>query len=278
MVYAITRDQYRDEWVVAFQRGETYLKNAVTKETMLSGLNAKFALQGAAGRMTERGVNGLIPSRNRTDTQPTVTLKEKHSKETQTGFNVFTAAANLREAMQNAGALAAAREIDYTIIDALATATNVYNSGTPITLTYGKTVDALSDIFENDVMTGHEITCLWTPKAWARLLTFEEFTSADYVEGKALAGLAADRPKKWLGATHIMHTGLPGKGTSSASNFIFAKPAVGHAIATGDIQVAVGYDDEDDYSYSRHTIYDGAILLQQAGVVEVLTDDTAAFS
>ncbi|MBB6469593.1 hypothetical protein HNQ96_005483 [Aminobacter lissarensis] len=63
MAYAITKTQYRDEWVVAFQRGETYLKDCVTKELMISGLTASFALQGAAGRMTRRGTNGLIPSR-----------------------------------------------------------------------------------------------------------------------------------------------------------------------------------------------------------------------
>lgn len=278
MAYMITKQQYRDEWIVAFQRGETYLKDCVTKETMISGLTANFALQGAAGRMTERGTNGLIPSRNRTDSQPTITLKEKHSKETRTGFDVFTAPANVREAMQNAGALTAAREIDYTIIDVLATATNVYASGTAQTMTYGKTVDALSELFELDVMSGHEITCLWTPKSWARLLTFQEFKSADYIDAKPLVGLAADRPKVWLGAKHIMHTGLPGMGTGTASNFIFAKPAVGHAIANGNIQVDVGYNGEDDYSYSRHTIFDGAVLLQQAGVIKVVTDDTAAFA
>lgn len=278
MAYMITKQQYRDEWVVAFQRGETYLKDCVTKETMLSGLTANFALQGAAGRMSERGTNGLIPSRNRTDTQPQITLKEKHSKETRTGFDVFTAPANLREAMQNAGALTAAREIDYTIIDALATATNSYASGAAQTLTYGKTVDALSELFELDVMAGNEITCLWTPKAWARLLTFQQFASADYIETKPLVGLTLDRPKIWLGAKHIMHSGLPGMGTATASNFIFAKPAVGHAIATGDIRVDVGYNGEDDYSYSRHTIFDGAVILQQAGVIKVVTDDTVAFS
>lgn len=278
MAYMITQDQYREEWIVAFQRGQTYLKDRVTREVVLSGLNAKFALQGAAGRMSERGVNGLIPSRNRTDTQPSITLKEKHSKETQTSFNVFTAPANLREAMQNAGALAAAREIDYTIIDALATATNSYASGTAQTQTFGKTVDEISSLWNNDVMAGQEITCLWTPKAWARLLTFNQFVSADYVDTKLLAGLALDRPKMWLGAMHIMHTGLPGKGTATASNFIFAKSAVGHAIAQGEIQVAAGYNDEDDYSFSRHTIYDGATILQQAGVLKVVTDDTVAFT
>lgn len=278
MSYQITRDQYRDEWIVAFQRGETYLKDSVTKEIMISGLNAKFALQGAAGRMTTRGTNGLIPSRNRTDTQPSITLAEKHSLETQTGFNVFTAAADLRQAMQNAGAMTAAREIDYTILDALSAATNSYNSGTAITLTYGKTVDVLSDLFENDVMSGNEITCLWTPKAWARLLTFEEFASSEFVDVKPLVGMAGDRPRVWLGAKHIMHTGLTGMGTATATNYVFAKPAVGHAISTGDIQVAAGYNDEQDYSYSRHTVFDGAVILQQAGVIKVVTDDTATFS
>lgn len=278
MGYQITQDQYREEWIVAFQRGETYLKNAVSKEVVIKGLNAKFALQGAAGRMTTRGTNGLIPSRTRTDTAPSITLEEKHSLETQTRFNVFTAAAPLREAMQNAGAQAAAREIDYTITDALAAATNAYNSGTAITPTYGKIVDVLSDLFESDVMVGNEITCLWTPKTWARLMTFNEFISADYVDDKALTGMSQDKPKVWMGARHIMHTGLAGMGTATASNFVFAKPAVGHAISTDEIDVAAGYNEEQDYSYSRHTIFDGATILQQAGVIKVVTDDTAAFS
>lgn len=278
MAYQITRDQYRDEWVVAFQRGETPLKNACTREIMVQGLTAKFALQGAAGRMTSRGTNGLIPSRNRTDTQPTITLAEKHSKETQTGFNVFTAAAPVREAMQNAGALTAYREIDYTILDALASASNTYNGGSAVTLTHGKIVDALTDIFENDVVTGDMITCVWTPKSWGRLLTIPEFASVDYVSDKPLIGYGVDKPKVWMGAMHMMHNGLPGKGTATASNYIFAKPAIGHAIASGEIQVAAGYNDEDDYSFSRHTIFDGATILQQAGVLEVITDDTASFS
>lgn len=278
MAYMITKEQYNEEWIIAFQRGETPLKNAVSKELMLSGLTAKFALQGAAGRMTKRGVNGLIPSRTRTDTQPSITLEEKHSKETQTGFNVFTAPAPLREAMQNAGALAAYREIDFTIIEALETATNQYNGGSAVTLTHGKVVDQVTDILTNNVDTSDMITCVWTPKAWGRLLTIPEFARDDYVADKPLVGYGVAKPKVWMGAMHMMHTGLPGAGTATASNFIFAKPAVGHAIATGEIQVAAGYDEEDDYSFSRHTIFDGATILQQDGVLEVITDDTASFS
>lgn len=275
MAYQITKEQYSDEWIVAFQRGETPLKHAVSREVMTSGLTAKFAVQGAAGRMTERGVNGLIPSRNRTDTQPSVSLKEKHSKETQTSFNVFTAPAPLREAMQNAGALTAYREIDYTILDALATATNSY--GAAITITQSKLADTMATLMNNDVQVSDMLTYVWTPKSWARLMTLDKFASNDYVSDKPLVGYGFDKPKIYMGAMHFMHSGLPGKGTATASNYLFAKGAVGHAIATGDIQVASGYNDEDDYSFSRHTIFDGALILQQAGVLKIVTDDTVAF-
>ena len=35
---------------------------------------------------------------------------------------------------------------------------------------------------------------------------------------------------------------------------------------------AVGYDDEQDYSYARTSSFTGAKLLQQTGIVQVLHD------
>lgn len=275
MAYTITKQQYIDEWVVAFQRGETLLKSRVMEETINGGTSAVFSIQGAAGRMAERGANGLIPSRNRTDSQVTVTLKEKHSLEQRTNFDVFTASANLREAMQNAGVKTLAREIDQTIIDVLATATNSYNGGSAFTPTYGKVVDAISELYENDVNPEDEITFLWTPKSWARLMTFPQFTSSDYVGTEYLLGKTTEA-RKFLNTVHIMHNGLPGVGTSTAQNFVFARPAIGHAI--GKQEHGVGYNEEHDYSFDRQTLYDGAAILQQSGVLKIITDDTAAFS
>ena len=103
MVSPISKRQYREEWVVAFQRGETYLKHSVTKEQMIAGNQAVFAIQAEAPAMVSRGVNGLIPSRNRVDSQVTFNLKERHTKETRTSFNIFTAQSDIREAMQNSG-------------------------------------------------------------------------------------------------------------------------------------------------------------------------------
>lgn len=278
MAYQITQEQYRDEWVVAFQRGATYLKDCTTTETMIRGNEAVFPIQGAAGRMVQRGVNGLIPSDNPNDTQVRVPLLEKHRKETQTSFNIFTAQADLREAMQNRGALTAYREVDNEIIEnALEQATNQFNGGSAITLTFGNVVDILSELRENNVYAGDEICMVWTPKAWARIQTFDRATSVDYVDRKPLM-MGMDLPFRWLGATHMVHTGLPGVGTAEANCYAFAKPAVGHAINQGDIRTSIGYDDEDDYSFARHTIFHGARILQQSGVLEIVHDDTAAIS
>ena len=273
----ISKRQYREEWVVAFQRGETYLKHGVTKEQQISGNQAVFAIQAEAPAMVSRGVNGLIPSRNRIDTQVTINLKERHTKETRTSFNIFTAQSDIREAMQNAGALTAAREIDDEIITALQTATNDFNSGTAITTTAGTMAQIKANLLNNDVYANDMITFLHTPMSWERLLLVEQFSNADYVDVKPLMG-DAEAPKKWNGAIHVLHTGLPGAGTADAKCYAFGKAAVGHSINQGEIRTAVGYDEEDDYSYARHTIFHGAVILQQSGVIEWTHDDTMAIT
>lgn len=279
MAYQITGQQYREEWIHQFQRGETYLKETVTKETVLEGNSAAiFAIGGVSSGMSSRGANGLIPTRNATDTQVTVTLKERHTLENQTKFNVFTShSGRLREAMQKRSRMDAVREIDDEIISALDSATNQYNGGSAITLTYGKMVDIISDLWENNVGQSDMVTCVWTPKAWARILQFTEFTSADYVDRKPLMG-DIERPFMFAGAMHIKHTGLSGMGTSSAKCYAFAKPAVGHALAVDGIDVDADYNREHAYSWDRATIHHAAVILQQAGVKEIIHDDTAAFS
>ncbi len=275
MAYQITREQYRDEWVVAFQRGETVLRQMTTPEMVIQGNQAVFPIQGASNGATSRGVNGLIPSDNPTDSQVTIPLEERHRKETQTGFNIFTAHGNLREAMQNRGALALAREVDDKIInDALDSATTQFNGGTAITISYGSVQQIMADLMENNVYAVDQICFVWTPMAWARLLTFAEWTSSDYIQDQFLLGGATQQPRMWNGAMHMVHTGLPNIGLATAKCYAFAKSAVGYCMNTGGIDVAIGYDDEDDYSYARHTIFHGADLLQQSGIIEIVHDDT----
>lgn len=278
MAYTVTATQYRDEWIHEFQRGETYLKDTVSKESIISGhSSAAWAIAGQSSGMSERGVNGLIPTRNAADRQVTAELKEMHSLENNTSFNVFTSqGGKLREVMQKRSRMDAVREIDDEIVRALTTATNVYNSGTAVTMTLGRMVDIVSDLWEGNV--DERVTFLHTPKSWARLLTMPNFTSSDYVDRKPLMD-EAPRPVIYANAWHMMHNGLVGRTTATAQMFVYAKSAVGHALADGDnIKVAAGYNEEQDYSWDRATIYHRAVILQQAGVLKVVHDDSAAIS
>jgi hypothetical protein len=278
MAYMITAAQYRDEWITEFQRGETYLKDTTTPETVIEGhSSAVFAIAGQSSGMTSRGANGLIPTRNATDRQVTLTLKERHTLENQTGFNVFTAqGGGLRAAMRKRSTMDAAREIDDEILLALSAATNQYNSGSAIVLTYGKLVDIISNLWQNNVTD--MITVVHTAKSWARMTQWTEFTNIDYVDRKPLMGDMV-RPIRWANATHIMMpSGLTGAGTNSAKMYAYAKPALGHAVAAENIDVDADYNREQKYSWDRATMYHVGGILQQAGVLQIIHDDTASFS
>lgn len=271
-----TQVLYRDEFVASFEQRQSYLRDSVTSEAMVKGNSAIFLVTGQADTMKERGVDGLIPSANETDSQVTIALKEMHHRATATSFDIFGGQSDRRRILQERGMKAANKEIDDSIIAALGAATNSYASGTAQTLTYGKLVDILSDLFENQVDNDGQITCVWTPKTMARIMTFAQATSIDYVNQKPLVD--GPQPFRFLGATHIMHPRLTGVGTSTASNFVYHKASIGHAVDSAGIKTDIGYNGEHDYSYARHSIFHGSRILQNAGVLKVVSDDTAAFS
>lgn len=277
MSYDVTATQYKKEWITPFQRGETYLKETVMKEQQVMGTSsATFAVEGISSGMTERGANGLIPSRRATDRQVVATLKERHSLENHTDFNVFTSqGGKLRQAMQTRSRMDSYREIDDEILLAMQTATNQFNGGAAANLTFGSITDMLSDLWAKNV--DQDITCVWTPKSWAKIHGLKEFTSIDWSGDKKLASGRLSKPKVWAGATHFIHTGLPGMGTATAKNYMYSKSAIGHCIA-GDVDIDADYNREQKYSWDRATIYHVSVVLQQEGLMEITTDDTVAIA
>lgn len=98
-----------------------------------------------------------------------------------------------------------------------------------------------------------------------------EYASADFVEVKPFSGPA--RPyRRWAGVNWICHPQLTGVGTATEKCYMYHRDAIGHAINTGEMDVAVGYDEEQDYSYARTTAFIGSKLLQNSGVVQMKHD------
>jgi hypothetical protein len=193
-----------------------------------------------------------------------------------TNFDVLRAQADQRQIMISESQSVINRKVDDLIIDQLALGT--IDTGTAATTMtarlFGK---AMTTLFNSNVPSDGQIFALLTPAAWEYLTEDKRFASSDYVNMKPNAegpptGMEARRFK---GAVIMMHTGLPGVGTSAAKCFVWHKRAVGHAFAPQSLRPVAGYNEEQDYHYVRSSIYMGAKLLQNAGVVYINHDDSA---
>jgi hypothetical protein len=108
-----------------------------------------------------------------------------------------------------------------------------------------------------------------------------EFANAEYVEVRPYSGSDQnpswrDKPMayRWRNCLIIEHPNLPGKATASEKSFLYHKTSIGHAANTGGLSTAVGYNDEQDYTFARTSCFMEALLLQNAGVVVITTDGT----
>jgi hypothetical protein len=268
--------QYRQELVAAFEEGQSWLRQTTVTEAVIKGNQATFLVAGSGGAAAvTRGVNGLIPARADDLTQTTATLVEWHDLVRKTRFNIFQSQGDQRRLMQETTRKVLNRRIDADIIAQLDTATN--NLGTTTTFSLAVAAKALTTLGENEVPVEEEdkLWAIATPAVRGYIMQMPEATKIDYVEMKMLSG-AAKRVMRWAGFNWIFHPNLTGVGTSSEKCYFLHRDAMGSAFDSGEgLNTAIGYDDEQDYSYARASSFTGAKLLQQNGIVQFLHDASA---
>lgn len=264
---------YRQELILGFERRQSMLRQTCTTEGQIKGQSIVFDVvdSGSASAVT-RGVNGLIPSRADNNTQYTCTLSEWHDLVKKTNFNIFASQGNQRAVMQETSMAVINRKIDDQIIDELENATQ-YAGTTATTLSIDKAMHAVAVVTGNNVPLDGNIHGLLTPAAFAYLMQTKEVTSKDFVNDPKLTNLPM--MFRWAGIVWMVHTGLPGAGTSSEKLFVYHKAAIGHGMDVNGLQSPVGYDEEQDYSWARCTAYMGAKLLQNSGVCVIRHDGSA---
>ena len=272
--------QYRQEFIQAFEQHQSLLRETVTTEAVIKGQQAVFLVAGSgSATAVTRGLNGRIPARADSLTQNTCTLQEWHDLVRKTGFNVFASQGNQRAVMQMTTMAVINRKIDDLIITQL-------NTGT-VTIGSTSTIPNVS-LFQNArvklsnaaVPWDSNITLLCQPSFLAYLEQATEFANAQYVDVRPYAGENPswkDKPMayRWRNTLIVEHPNLPGKGTTGEKSFLFHKTSAGHAMDTAGLQSPVGYDQEQDYSWARASGYQGALLLQNTGVVVVSHDGSA---
>jgi len=270
--------QYRQEMVMGFEQMQSLLRDTVTTESVVKGNTATFLVADSGNAVpVTRGINGLIPSRPDNLTQSTATLVEWHDKPIKTGFNIFASQGNQRAIMQQTTMGVMNRKIDADILTELSTATVTAGAATTFSLALAVKAKAILQLAE--VPWDNQIFAVISPAAEAYLQSVSAFTSSDFVNVKPLqdGGGWSDKPKvrEWLGIKWITHPNVIGVGTSSETCLMFHRSAIGHAVNTGGMQTAVGYDEEDDYSFCRTSVFMGSKLLQNSGVVKILHDGSA---
>lgn len=268
--------QYRKEFIGTFEQNVSMLRHTTSREQVIRGNSAVFLVAGSGGATAvSRGTNGQIPYGAVSNTQVTTTLVEKHAPFELTGFNIFASQGDQNAIMRKASMSTINREIDLTLIAALDTASHAV-SATAATASLSMISTAKGILGKNDVDVSDEnnLFGVITPGFHAYLEQTTEYASGDYVDMKPLAGVTR-KVFRWHGVNWIVNARLTGIGTSSAKCYMFHRDALGYAVNVGDESIMIGYDEKQDTSWSRATIYHGASVLQQTGIVQMLHDDSA---
>jgi hypothetical protein len=268
--------QYRQELVAEFEEGMSWLRRTTVTEAVIKGNQATFLVGGSGGATAvSRGINGLIAARADSLTQNTATLTEWHDLVRKTRFNIFQSQGDQRRLMQETTRKVLNRRIDQDIIDQLDTATTSLGAATSMSLNV--VAQAVTTLGENEVDTSDE-DAMWavmTPAVRGYLMQIPEFASADFVDMKFLTG-NAKRVLRWAGFNWIFHPNLSGTGTASESCYFFHRDAIGSAFDSGEgLDTAIGFNEEQDYSFARASSFTGAVILQQSGLVQFLHDASA---
>lgn len=242
---------------------------------MIKGNQATFLVaDSGSATAVSRGTNGMIPARSDNNTQNTATLAEFHDLVRKTGFNIFESQGDQRRIMQETSMGAINRKIDDLIIEQLDTATN--DTGAAVTASVDLVIKAKVILGNAFVPTEEEENMfgLISNAFDGYLMQAPEYAKADYVDVKAFTG-PTRKFRRWAGVNWIVHPRVTGAGTASEKCYLFHRNAIGQAANISGVQTYVDYDGEQDYSYARTSIYMGAKLLQQSGIVQMLHNGSA---
>lgn len=266
--------QYRDEFIQGFEQRQSLLRNAVTTDGEVKGNQYVFLVaDSGSAEATTRGANGLIPARADNLSQNTATLAEWHDLVRRTGFNIYASQGDGRRIMQETTMGVLNRKVDSDIIAALEAGTQ--DTGTAATMSLSLAMYGLTILGNNSVPLDGNISCVITPAAFGYLMQTKEFNNVEYTNNKQFDNMMTNF--RWAGVNWIVHPNLTGKGTAAEKCIMWHKSAIGHGCDMTNIQTAVGYDQENDYSFARATSYMGSKLIQNAGVV-IVNHDGSGFA
>ncbi len=267
--------QYRQAFVDQFEGKSSIFRTMTTKESVQKGNSAVFLVAGSGtDTAVTRGTNGQIPYGNPTNSQVTATLVEKHAPYELTGFNIFASQGDQKAVMRQASMNVINRDIDLVCLAELANAT--IDTGGYATASVAMVEKAKGYLGNNDIPIEEEDNMFAVVSAgfMAYLRQTTEFASSDYVDVKPLVG-PTRKMLRWAGVNWAQSARVTGVGTSAELCYMFHRNALGYAVNVGEDSIHIGYDEKQDTSWSRATVFHGAKILQNTGIVQMKHDGSA---
>lgn len=284
--------QYEREVHEIFQRQGSFLLQAVRRKSNIKGKSTTFQVIGK-GAATTKSRHGTITTMNQVHTSKEVTIADFYAADYVDKLDEAKINHDERLAIARGGAWALGRKADNQVIAELdkttqAIITWTVTSAATVRNSLIETVEALDN---NDVPNDGQRFGLLTPRAHSMAMTVNEFKSSDFVGPSGLpfvtgAPIGAARFRNWMGVNWMVHTDLPGKGTSVAKVFVFHKSAIGYAsgvnssvtdraLAGTDIVTDFWWNGERAAWLINSMMAGQAILIDDTGVIEGNLDDTA---
>lgn len=281
---AAVQVQYRDEFVTGFAQRSSILRSTTTKEMITKGNQAVFLIANTTNAAVTRGINGLIPAHDTNNSQVTATLVEKHDLSRMTNFNIFQSQSDQRAIMQMNSMAAINNDADAIVLAELANGT--LDTGAAAVASMTMISKAIAQLQANGVPWDGNVWAVVSPAFMEYMSTLANFSSRDYVELKPLDGMnypgmnltatnGVIRVLEWKGVKWFTHSKISGITTNAEKCFMYHATAIGYAANTEEVKVPIGFNEEQDYSWARCSLYHGAKMLQNSGIVQMLHDGSA---
>ena len=272
--------QYEREVHDVFQRTGSFLYQTVRQKSNVKGSTTTFQVIGT-GVATTKARHGTITPMNQSHTAMECTLSDFYAGDWVDKLDEFKVGHDERESIARGGAWALGRKVDDQILTAADTTTTtaVVSTGAITRALLLQAVEALDD---NDVPRDGNRFALLTPRAWSQAMTITEFASSDFIGGTDLPYLKGAEPRTWLGVHWMQHTGLSGKGTTTAKNLVYHRQALGYGsqalagIEGRMVGADITWHGDRAAHFVNHMMSGGACLIESGGVVEMHSNDTAA--
>lgn len=262
--------KFEREVHLAYQRKGSKLLNTVRRISNVKGKTAVFQKVGK-GTAATKSQHGLVPVMNLEHSTVEVDLVDYFAGDWVDKFDELKINHDERAVITESGAAALGRKTDSLIVTELA---SVDDAGQVIAhgndgMTLAKAQEAIEIAGNNDVFEEGEMWAVVGWKQWSELLAIDEFSNADYVGANDLPFKMsmAQRPKFWLGAFWMPHSGLP-VATNVRDCFFYHNKAVGHA-SGADVQTDITWHGDRHSHFVNNAMSQGAGLIDELGVVKI---------